>query len=165
MDMLDSTICQIKSIDDMFKMDFNLHSWSWVRLSCSWQGESGLGKTTFVNTLFNTQVMPTKQMDPPTEDLVKKSIQIQDHVASTALNCVNALLDLEENGVRLKLTVVDTPGFGDALNNEDSWRPILENVESRFDAFLEQDFRVNRENMTDTRIHACLYFISPSGHS
>jgi septin 7 len=26
--------------------------------------------------------------------------------------------DIEENGVRLKLTVVDTPGFGDFVNND-----------------------------------------------
>lgn len=26
-------------------------------------------------------------------------------------------MDIEEKGVKLKLTVVDTPGFGDAVNN------------------------------------------------
>jgi septin 7 len=67
--------------------------------------------------------------------------------------------------VKLKLTVIDTPGFGDFVNNEDSWRPILENIESRFDAFLEQENRVNRKNVVDTRVHACLYFIAPTGHS
>ena len=72
---------------------------------------------------------------------------------------------MEENGVKLKLTVVDTPGFGDALNNEDSWRPILENIEVRYDSYLDQEFRVNRKSIKDERIHAVLYFISPSGHS
>ena len=27
-------------------------------------------------------------------------------------------VDIEEKGVKLRLTVVDTPGFGDAVNNE-----------------------------------------------
>lgn len=27
-------------------------------------------------------------------------------------------LDIEEKGVRMKLTVIDTPGFGDQINNE-----------------------------------------------
>jgi len=31
-----------------------------------------------------------------------------------------ALADIEENGVRLRLTVVDTPGYGDFINNDDS---------------------------------------------
>lgn len=26
-------------------------------------------------------------------------------------------VDIEEKGVKLKLTIVDTPGFGDAVNN------------------------------------------------
>jgi septin 7 len=28
--------------------------------------------------------------------------------------------DIEENGVRLRLTVVDTPGFGDFVNNDEA---------------------------------------------
>lgn len=27
-------------------------------------------------------------------------------------------VEIEERGVKLRLTVVDTPGFGDAVNNE-----------------------------------------------
>ncbi len=67
--------------------------------------------------------------------------------------------------MKLKLTVIDTPGFGDFVNNEDSWRPIAENIEARFDSYLEQDNRVNRKKMVDTRVHSCLYFIAPTGHS
>jgi len=73
--------------------------------------------------------------------------------------------DIEENGVRLHLTVVDTPGFGDFVNNDDSWKPIVENIESRFDSYLEQENRVNRLKVVDNRVHACLYFIQPTGHS
>ncbi|KAF7347910.1 Cell division control/GTP binding protein [Mycena venus] len=73
--------------------------------------------------------------------------------------------DIEENGVRLHLTVVDTPGFGDFVNNDDSWKPIVENIESRFDSYLEQENRVNRMKVVDNRVHACLYFIQPTGHS
>ena len=74
-------------------------------------------------------------------------------------------LDIEENGVRLRLTVVDTPGFGDYVNNDESWKPIVENIEARFDAYLEQENRVNRQKMADNRVHACLYFIQPTGHA
>lgn len=31
-----------------------------------------------------------------------------------------ARVDIEENGVKLRLTVVDTPGYGDFINNDDS---------------------------------------------
>jgi septin family protein len=46
-----------------------------------------------------------------------------------------------------------------------SWKPIVENIESRFDAYLEQENRVNRLKVVDNRVHACLYFIQPTGHS
>ena len=42
-------------------------------------------------------------------DRINKTVSIE-------TNCV----EIEEKGVRLRLTVVDTPGFGDALNN-DKW--------------------------------------------
>lgn len=46
-----------------------------------------------------------------------------------------------------------------------SWKPILDNIEARFDAFLEQENRVNRTKLADNRIHACIYFIAPTGHA
>ena len=85
--------------------------------------------------------------------------------------------------MRLKLTVVDTPGFGDFVNNDErwvfrrdtkvrvgpdhscSWKPIVDNIEARFDAYLEQENRVNRSKLVDNRVHACIYFIQPTGHA
>ncbi|RCH84449.1 hypothetical protein CU098_007847, partial [Rhizopus stolonifer] len=115
--------------------------------------ESGLGKSTLVNTLFNTQLYPPKE----TVELT--------HETSQTVEIKSITSDIEENGVKLRLTVVDTPGFGDFVNNEESWKPILDNIESRFDAYLEQENRVNRRRMVDNRIHACLYFIAPTGHA
>jgi len=39
-------------------------------------------------------------------------------------------LDIEENGVRLHLTVVDTPGFGDFVNNDDRYVKNLAKLRS-----------------------------------
>ena len=117
-------------------------------------GESGLGKSTLVNTLFNTSLYPPKERSGPSLDIMPKTVAIQSISA-----------DIEENGVRLRLTVVDTPGFGDFVNNDDSWRPIVENIEQRFDAYLEAENKVNRMNIVDNRVHACVYFIEPTGHS
>ena len=117
-------------------------------------GESGLGKSTLVNTLFNTSLYPPKERKQPSLDFTPKTVNIQ---------AISA--DIEENGVRLRLTVVDTPGFGDFVNNDDSWRPIIENIEQRFDAYLDAENKVNRMNIVDNRVHACVYFIQPTGHS
>ncbi|KAL5114632.1 Cell division control protein 3 [Pleosporales sp. CAS-2024a] len=116
-------------------------------------GESGLGKSTLVNTLFNTSLYPPKERKPPSLD-ISKTVSVQSISA-----------DIEENGVRLRLTVVDTPGFGDFINNDESWDPIVKNIEQRFDAYLEAENKVNRMNVVDNRIHAVVYFIQPTGHS
>ncbi|KAK9388112.1 Septin-domain-containing protein [Lipomyces mesembrius] len=116
-------------------------------------GESGLGKSTLVSTLFNMPLYPPRSEKRPPAEISK----------TVAIKSVSA--DLEERGVKLRLTVVDTPGFGDFVNNEDAWRPILENIEQRFDAFLEAENKANRANIVDNRIHAVIYFIAPTGHS
>jgi septin 7 len=41
----------------------------------------------------------------------------------------------------------------------------VENIEQRYDAYLEAENKVNRTNIIDNRIHACVYFIQPTGHS
>ncbi|KAM7202858.1 Septin domain containing protein [Rhypophila sp. PSN 637] len=117
-------------------------------------GESGLGKSTLVNTLFNTSLYPPKERSGPSLEFTPKTVTIQSISA-----------DIEEAGVRLRLTVVDTPGFGDFVNNDDSWRPIVDNIEQRFDAYLDAENKVNRVNIVDNRIHACVFFIQPTGHS
>ncbi|GAA5850898.1 hypothetical protein JCM8547_009124 [Rhodosporidiobolus lusitaniae] len=116
-------------------------------------GESGLGKSTLINTLFNTNLYAKKNVPQP------------HHERPQTVSIESITADIEENGVRLRLTVVDTPGYGDFINNEDGWKPVLDNIEARFDAYLEQENRVNRQKMVDNRIHACLYFIEPTGHS
>lgn len=45
-----------------------------------------------------------------------------------------------------------------------SWKPIVDNIESRFDNYLEQENRVNRNKLQDNRVHACIYFVQPTGH-
>jgi len=51
------------------------------------------------------------------------------------------------------------------LTRSNSWKPIVESIESKFDNYLEQENRVNRSKVMDNRVHACLYFIQPTGHS
>ncbi|XP_040980027.1 septin-11 isoform X8 [Aquila chrysaetos chrysaetos] len=75
--------------------------------------------------------------------------------------------ELQESNVRLKLTIVDTVGFGDQINKDDSYKPIVEYIDAQFEAYLQEELKIKRSlfNYHDTRIHACLYFIAPTGHS
>nr|XP_037867001.1 septin-7 isoform X5 [Bombyx mori] len=116
-------------------------------------GESGLGKSTLINSLFLTEVYD-KDKHPGPSLRVKKTVGVETSVVL-----------LKENGVNLTLTIVDTPGFGDAVDNSNCWQPIIDFVESKYEEFLNAESRVARKAAPpDTRVHCCLYFIAPSGH-
>ncbi|KAH1186481.1 hypothetical protein KIL84_019230, partial [Mauremys mutica] len=113
-------------------------------------GETGIGKSTLIDTLFNTSF----------DDRV--STHFQPNVRLRAQT-----YELQESNVRLKLTIVNTVGFGDQINKEDSYQPIVDYIDAQFEAYLQEELKIKRSlyNYHDTRIHVCLYFISPTGHS
>uniref|UniRef100_A0A0P4WD85 Septin-type G domain-containing protein n=1 Tax=Scylla olivacea TaxID=85551 RepID=A0A0P4WD85_SCYOL len=114
-------------------------------------GESGLGKSTLINSMFLADIYSNDHPGP--SHRVKKTVQVE-----------TTKVLLKENGVNLMLTVVDTPGFGDAVDNSDCWQPVTNYVESKYEEYLNCESRVNRTQISDTRVHCCLYFIAPSGH-
>jgi len=114
-------------------------------------GESGLGKSTLINSMFLTDIYSPDYPGP--SQRLKKTVAIDTHKVL-----------LKEKGVNLTLTIVDTPGFGDAVDNSNCWDPVISFVESQYDNFLDAETRVNRVEMPDARVHSCLYFIAPSGH-
>ena len=45
--------------------------------------------------------------------------------------------------------MIDTPGFGEAVDNTECWTPILDYVEDQFDGYLEAETRVERVEVGD----------------
>lgn len=119
-------------------------------------GEGGLGKTTLINTLFNREILAPQETEEELNENGTEEPKIK-------INTTNAVI--EEDGVKLNLSVITTPGFGESINNNDSWRPIVDEINTRFDSYLENESKINRLNIVDNRIHALLYFIEPTGHS
>ena len=105
----------------------------------------------------------------------------------------------------MKLTLCDTVGFGDQVNKEDSFGPVVDYVDNQFEAYLQgkllfmqfwdnlnlhllfvlqyipcyfltlmrklisftiEELKIKRNlsGFHDSRVHACLYFITPNGH-
>lgn len=47
-----------------------------------------------------------------------------------------------------------------------SWDPIIKYIKDQHSAYLRKELTAQRERyIQDTRIHCCLYFINPTGHS
>lgn len=72
---------------------------------------------------------------------------------------------MDEEGTRISLTIVDTPGFGDQIDNEASFGEIVGYLERQYDDILAEESRIKRNpRFRDNRVHALLYFITPTGH-
>ncbi|KAL1509862.1 hypothetical protein ABEB36_004536 [Hypothenemus hampei] len=112
-------------------------------------GETGLGKSTLMDSLFNTNF----ESNPSPHTL--PTVKLNGHT-----------YELQESNVRLKLTIVDTVGYGDQINKEDSFKAIVKYIDDQFENYLQEELKIKRSLSTfhDTRIHVCLYFICPTGH-
>ncbi|MED6294818.1 Septin-2, partial [Characodon lateralis] len=115
-------------------------------------GESGLGKSTLINSLFLTDLYPERYI-PGAAEKIERTVQIE---AST--------VEIEERGVKLRLTVVDTPGYGDAIDSQDCFKTIIQYIDNQFERYLHDESGLNRRHIVDNRVHCCFYFISPFGH-
>lgn len=116
-------------------------------------GRSGLGKSTLVNTLFSSKIVGSSGRNT-VNDLVDKTTEIK--VTSQTLI---------ENNVKLNLNVIDTPGFGDQINSDRCWEPLVKHIKDQYSQYLRRELTAQREKyINDTRVHCILYFISPHCH-
>ena len=100
-------------------------------------GESGLGKSTLVNNLFLSDLYSNRKMPSAEErvtrttEIEKTTMEIEEKGKQTNSIFVSdeggssALQNESSAGVKLRLTVVDTPGFGDGLEGNGSWKACL----------------------------------------
>jgi septin 6/8/11 len=103
-----------------------------------------------MDTLFNTNF----NLKPSTHNEKRVSL-------------TESTFELLENSINLKLTIVETSGFGDQINKENSHEPIVKYISEQFEHYVQQELNLKRyfKQINDTRIHVCLYFICPTGHS
>lgn len=112
-------------------------------------GETGLGKSTLMNSLFNTNFESTPSAHTYPNVKLKASTY-----------------ELQESSVRLKLTLCDTVGYGDQINKDDSFKAVVDYIDAQFESYLQEELKIKRSLSAchDSRIHVCLYFICPTGH-
>jgi septin 6/8/11 len=114
------------------------------------KGETGIGKSTLMDTVFNTSfnLSPSSHNEP-------------------RVVLSSNTFELVENGIKLKLTLIETSGYGDQINKENSHEEILKYIDAQCEAYVQQELNVKRtfRQVNDKRVHVCLYFICPTGHS
>ena len=112
-------------------------------------GETGLGKSTLMDTLFNTSFESKHSCH------TLPNVKLKAHT-----------YELQESNVNLKLTICDTVGYGDQINKHNSFRAVVDYIDVQFESYLQEELKIKRllKDYHDSRIHVCLYFICPTGH-
>lgn len=129
-------------------------------------GESGVGKTSFINTLFNSSLIKQKSSVSTagtTDSESQPSQPWKDSFQKRTTTITPYRMDLTEEDFTMRCTVIDTPGFGDFINNKYCWYPITRYIDEQYRRLVYQECQPNRSSLIHNEVHACLYFIKPSG--
>lgn len=113
-------------------------------------GETGIGKSTLMDCLFKAN------FDNTVHTHTSPGVEISEHI-----------YNLEEGSVKLRLAIVDSVGYGDQINKENSFKPLVDYIDEQFEKYLQEELKIKRDlvNFHDSRVHVCLYFLAPTGHS
>ncbi|XP_028352960.1 septin-10 isoform X6 [Physeter macrocephalus] len=95
---------------------------------------------------------------------VVRHLLFQSHMATKTAHMSPQVFDNEEKNnmprpVWLQLDAYPPPAA--------CYQPIVDYIDAQFEAYLQEELKIKRSlfNYHDSRIHVCLYFISPTGHS
>lgn len=109
-------------------------------------GCSGTGKATFLNTLFGEELV-SKSRPPDRQEIRERKFE------------------LSQDDFTLEFTAVDMPEFGNKMDNQYIWVPIVRYIDHHFKTYLLQEEQPIRSDLKDNRVHLCLYFLSPFNSS
>lgn len=117
-------------------------------------GESGLGRSTFINSLCGgNTIVPTSLT--ATQDPYSRKLTLR-----------HENVELEDNdGHKISLNIIDTPNFANAVNCEDDFKIVVDFIRHQYDEVLLEESRVKRNpRFKDGRIHVLLYLVNATGH-
>lgn len=118
-------------------------------------GESSMGKSTFVRTLLGADFASNCSQVPKSFNKMSQVVQ------TTEIEVYHQVVT--ERGVDVDLTVIDTPGFGNYVNNGFAWVPIVNYIESQNLHYMCAEEQPDRTQLKDTRVNVCIYFLPPTG--
>jgi len=127
-------------------------------------GFRSLGKTSFIRMLYDTLYIrknSKEEVELPAS-LFQRAETVQDAEEARTKELYSFTLDIEEEGEKISLTLVDSPGFvrDNELRLDVQVTEALRYIEAQFDQTLAEETKVKRNpKAQDSQIHACIYFI------
>ncbi|KAI9485574.1 MAG: Septin-type guanine nucleotide-binding (G) domain-containing protein [Benjaminiella poitrasii] len=145
-------------------------------------GFSGVGKTSFIRTLFETLSLDQQKEENETSlkkikrrdsfmsensSILQDQNQCQGPIEKTLqpYTISKEIVDMDATNhkrERVMLTLIDTPGFSAEYLVDKQLYDIIKYIEHQFDLTLAEESKVKRNpKAVDTQVHCCLYFIDP----
>ena len=150
-------------------------------------GEAGVGKTTLWRTLFSEGVEeetlehlehdhgPAAARAELTTVVKAHTVTIEEARSQLKLTLVDTP---GSTGAFLRLTLDTLPrrlvlfvealnsarfplGFGDSIDIDQCWVPIVEYIDGAYSQYLEDESKIDRTRIRDRRVHAVIYCINP----
>ena len=98
-------------------------------------GESGLGKP-LLSILFS------KPSLKPHQEPSHRHNKFTSPHQTVEIDIVRAIL--EEKNFEIRLNIIDTPGFGNNVDNHDSWVPIIDFIDDQHESYMKQEQQPSR---------------------
>ena len=91
-------------------------------------GETGVGKSTLLSSLFNGRFDWTSRR----------------HDGGGPVTLSSQTHQLKESLVRLQLTLVETVGYGDQLDRQQSYQPIVDYIDDQYEKYFNEELKIDR---------------------
>lgn len=140
----------LAGISEFPKQTYNISKRKGGQFTMMLVGKSGVGKTSFINTLLNANAI-SDHMNIYRTQIPQKTTSI----------CIHEL-KLEEGGYNMDLNIIDTPGYGDLIDNRFCWYGPAKYIDDQFRLVIRQELQPSRENLKHTEVNLCLYFLNYS---
>jgi septin family protein len=177
-------IAHTAAIEDIHEQEHSFESALWKKKGKRFKimvvGETGLGKTTCLRTIFHEHAEDIKEQMSKGEGIeqMSKGEAIEDttkRLSGSSLEKSTKKIATfgpfnmaSKSGNKMELFIVDTPGYmtfeGEQQNSSLVFEMVEEMIKKTHEEWYRQDEAIARkpvEERDDQRIHACLYFIAP----
>ncbi|EDQ89816.1 uncharacterized protein MONBRDRAFT_16664, partial [Monosiga brevicollis MX1] len=113
-------------------------------------GETAIGKASLLDSLFD------QAFKLPSHDHQEPNVSVE-----------TTETKVEEGGTEILLRLSTTVGYGDQISRAATIEPIVEFLDKQFEAHFQEEIKTQRDlaQHEDTRVHACLFMLAPTGHT
>ena len=132
--------------------------WQDVHLRLLIAGESGTGKTTFIENLFHAY---RHGKEPSLTPHSREPTSTRTFFDSPDELCTQFMIEVPEERIGLHYAVQDTPGYGDTFDCKKRLSDIIRFIEVGRKEYMALERTLMTDTQPDPRVDVCLYFIPP----